>query len=68
MTKNKDKIVEGLSDALGFAKGADVGARVTHYSATEFFLGGVRFSAGSYEIRKLPDAEGRDIIPDEQPF
>ena len=52
---NKEKIVKGLSDALGFAKGADNGARITHYSATEFYLGGIRFNPGTYEIRKVAD-------------
>lgn len=55
MSKGKEKIVAGLSDALGFAKGADVGARITIYHATEFYIDGIRFNAGTYEIRKIPD-------------
>ena len=59
---DKSKIVKGLSDALGFARGANVGARITHYSATEFYLGGVRFDPGTYEIRKVDPKPRFEII------
>lgn len=50
---NRNKVAAGLSDALGFAKGADSGERVTLSSAVEFFVGGVRFNAGRYELRRV---------------
>ena len=64
--KPQGKIIKGMSDALGFAKGADVGARITIYSATEFFFQGIRFNPGSYEIKKIPDAERH--ADEDQPF
>ena len=53
---NKGKIVQGLSDALGFAKGLDDGDAVRIYHATEFFMDGIRYNPGTYEIRKIMDA------------
>jgi hypothetical protein len=57
---NRDKITKGLSDALGFAKGADNGERITIYSTSEFFIGGVRFNAGRYALTRLPDDKQTD--------
>jgi hypothetical protein len=62
-----------MSDALGFASGADAGHILKFYRATEFFFDGIRLNPGHYELRKVlqpypQDAEGRDIIPDETPF
>lgn len=55
------KIVQGMSDALGFAKGADAGERIRIYSASEFMFQGIRFNAGTYEIRKVqPRTQGSE--------
>ena len=64
----KAKIVQGMSDALGFAKGADKGERITIYRASEFFFEGIRFNPGTYEIRKVPDPDAADAANPETPF
>lgn len=44
-----------MSDALGFAEGADAGKRLRFYRAAEFFFDGIRLNPGTYELRKAPD-------------
>lgn len=57
------KIVPGMSDVLGFAKCADAGEPIRIYSASEFLFEGIRFNAGTYEIRKVADQDGTKIDP-----
>lgn len=64
----KGKIAKGLSDALGFAKGADSGERITITSASEFFVAGVRFNPGRYELRRVDVKRPRFEIIDNGPL
>lgn len=54
--QDADKVLAGFEEALGVAKGILDGVKITHYSATEFFLGGFRYPAGTYEIRRIGEA------------
>lgn len=63
---SKSQVAQGLSDALGMAEKVDGGASVRLYHATEFFLDGIRFNPGTYEIRKVLDAKNDAVT--EQPF
>lgn len=65
MSDNKQKIIDGLSEAIGHTKGIMDGHRISIYSATEFFVAGLRYPAGHYEMYRIgghPPADAEPIF------
>ncbi len=61
--RNKQKIIDGLSEALGHTKGIMEGHRISIYSASEFFICGIRYPAGHYEMVRVGDAPPANPAP-----
>lgn len=57
---DKQNILDGLSEAIGHAKGIMAGHRINIYSASEFLICGMRYPAGRYEMKRVGDHPSGD--------